>query len=82
MSPALCGAFLFYNWSVFTLPNRLKNLEEIRSFLRGYFKGRKVKVYLFGSRAREENRVFYDVDLAIRKHLKSLVYRSEPLLLA
>ncbi len=82
MSPALCGAFLFYNWSVYALPNKLKNLEELRSFLRGYFKGRKVKVYLFGSRAREENRVFYDVDLAIRKHLKSLVYTSEPLLLA
>ncbi len=62
MSPALCGAFLFYNWFVFTLPNKLKNLEELRSFLREYFKGRRVKVYLFGSRARKDNRVFSDVE--------------------
>ncbi len=64
MSPALCGVFLFYNWSVYALPNKLKNLEELRSFLREYFKDRKVKVYLFGSRARKDNRVFSDVDLA------------------
>jgi len=47
---------------VFTPPNKLKNLEELRSFLREYFKGRRVKVYLFGSRARKDNKVFYDVE--------------------
>ncbi len=80
MSPALCGAFLFYNWSVFALPNRLKNLEELRSFLRGYFKDRKVKVYLFGSRARKDNRIFSDVDLAFESQedlSKDLTYISE-----
>ncbi len=33
MSPALCGAFLFYNWSVFALPNKLKNLTYISELL-------------------------------------------------
>ncbi len=80
MSPALCGAFLFYNWSVFALPNKLKNLEELRSFLREYFKDRKVKVYLFGSRARKDNRAFSDVDLAFESQediSKDLAYISE-----
>lgn len=80
MSPALCGVFLFYNWSVYALPNKLKNLEELRSFLREYFKDRKVKVYLFGSRARKDNRVFSDVDLAFESSedlSKDLTYLSE-----
>ncbi len=76
----MCGAFLFYNWSVYALPNKLKNLEELRSFLREYFKCRKVKVYLFGSRARKDNRAFSDVDLAFESQedlSRDLTYISE-----
>ncbi|QID33895.1 nucleotidyltransferase domain-containing protein [Pampinifervens florentissimum] len=49
---------------MYALPNKLKNLEELRSFLESYFKDRNVKVYLLGSRARKDNRVFSDVYLA------------------
>lgn len=71
---------MFYNWFVFALPNKLKNLEELRSFLREYFKDRKVKVYLFGSRARKDNKVFSDADLAFESQediSKDLTYISE-----
>ncbi len=71
---------MFYNWSVYALPNKLKNLEELRSFLREYFKDRKVKVYLFGSRARKDNRAFSDVDLAFESSedlSRDLTYISE-----
>ncbi len=61
-------------------PNKFKNLEELRSFLKEYFKDRKVKVDLFGSRARKDNRVFSDVDLAFESQediSKDLTYISE-----
>ena len=40
-------------------------LEELREFLREFFRGKRVEIYLFGSRARGEARSGSDVDLAI-----------------
>jgi len=71
---------LFYNWFVPAIPSKLKSLEELRSFLESYFKGRNVRVYLFGSRARKDNRAFSDVDLAFESQedlSKDLTYISE-----
>ncbi len=42
----------------------LETLEDLRRFLEVYFRGRRVKVILFGSRARGKARPGSDVDLA------------------
>ncbi len=44
---------------------KIRNLEELRTFLEDYFAGRKIQVYLFGSRARGDNRSCSDIDLAL-----------------
>lgn len=43
---------------------KLSTLEKLRLFLRSYFSNRPVRVYLFGSRVRGDNKPFSDVDLA------------------
>ena len=43
----------------------LRNLEDLKRFLRDYFKNRKVEIYLFGSRARGDFSNYSDVDIAI-----------------
>jgi len=43
----------------------LRTLEDLREFLKEFFKGEEVKVYLFGSRARGDFSEFSDVDLAV-----------------
>ncbi len=43
----------------------MTTLEELRDFLRDFFRDEEVEVYLFGSRARGENTEFSDVDIAI-----------------
>ncbi len=42
----------------------LRTVEDLREFIREFFKGKPVKVYLFGSRARGDNSPYSDVDLA------------------
>jgi len=42
-----------------------ESIDDLREFLREYFKSRNVEVYLFGSRARGDNSEFSDVDLAV-----------------
>ena len=44
---------------------QISTLDDLRAFLRKFFHGKKVEVYLFGSRARGEESVGSDVDLAI-----------------
>jgi len=47
-----------------TLNNlELETVEDLRKFLKDFFKNEKVKVYLFGSRARGDNTPFSDVDI-------------------
>ncbi len=43
----------------------LTTLEDLKRFLKKFFKNQDVKIYLFGSRARGDNSEFSDVDLAI-----------------
>ncbi len=43
----------------------LTTLEDLKLFLKEFFKNQDVKIYLFGSRARGDNSEFSDVDLAI-----------------
>jgi len=43
----------------------LTTLEDLKEFLRDFFKNRKVEVYLFGSRARGDFSEHSDIDLAI-----------------
>jgi len=43
----------------------LRTIEDLREFLRDFFEGKAVKVYLFGSRARGDNAPFSDVDVGI-----------------
>lgn len=43
---------------------RLETLDDLRRLLEEYFRGRKVRVILFGSRARGQARPGSDVDLA------------------
>ena len=44
---------------------KLETLEDLRSFLKDFFGSEKVKVYLFGSRARGDNTPFSDVDIGL-----------------
>ena len=43
---------------------KLATIDDLREFLREYFKDKEVEVYLFGSRANGEEREGSDVDLA------------------
>ncbi len=45
-------------------PESVRDLETLKAFLRTYFRGRPVKVILFGSRARGDASPDSDVDLA------------------
>jgi len=44
---------------------KLLTLDDLKQFLVDFFKDCKVKVYLFGSRAKKTNSPFSDVDIAI-----------------
>ena len=44
---------------------KISTLEDLREFLREFFRGKQVKIYLFGSRARGEEQLGSDVDLAL-----------------
>lgn len=46
-------------------PPKLKTVEDLRDFIKEFFKGKPVKVYLFGSRARGSNSPYSDVDIAV-----------------
>ncbi len=41
----------------------LKTLKDLRRFLKDFFRNEKVRIYLFGSRARGDNTPFSDVDI-------------------
>jgi predicted nucleotidyltransferase len=38
------------------MTEKICTIEDLKDFLRTFFEGRKVKVYLFGSRARKEHK--------------------------
>lgn len=44
---------------------RMPTIEDLREFLQEYFLSKKVRVYLFGSRARGTGKPFSDIDLAL-----------------
>ena len=46
-------------------PSDIKTIEDLRAFLKEYFKGRDVAVYLFGSRAKNKESIYSDIDIAI-----------------
>ena len=41
----------------------IRTIEELKEFIKDFFKDEKVEVYLFGSRARGDNTPFSDIDL-------------------
>jgi len=43
----------------------IKTIEELKEFLKEFFKNRNVEIYLFGSRAKGTFSPFSDVDIAI-----------------
>ncbi|WP_457642711.1 nucleotidyltransferase domain-containing protein [Persephonella sp.] len=43
---------------------QIKSIDDLRSFLREYFKNKNVKIYLFGSRAKGKQSIYSDIDLA------------------
>lgn len=43
----------------------LKTINNLKEFLVDFFKGKEVKLFLFGSRARGDNTVFSDIDIGI-----------------
>ena len=63
----------------------IEDIEDLKNFLKEYFKNTDVKVYLFGSRAKGKNRKYSDIDLAIEskndikdkiEELKSIIEES------
>ncbi len=63
-------------------PREIKTVEDLRNFLKKFLVGHKVRVYLFGSRARGEARAFSDVDLAFESEedLRELLAELEEIL--
>ena len=47
----------------------MTTLEDLKKFLIDYFKGRDVKIYLFGSRATENFQRYSDIDILIESDL-------------
>ena len=43
----------------------IDSIQSLRNFLIEYFKDKDVNIYLFGSRARGEERKYSDIDIAI-----------------
>jgi len=43
----------------------LKTINKLKEFLVDFFKGKEVKLFLFGSRARGDNTIFSDIDIGI-----------------
>ena len=41
----------------------IRTIKDLKEFIKNFFKGEKVEVYLFGSRARGDNTPFSDIDL-------------------
>ncbi len=41
----------------------MKTIEDLKKFLKEYFKDSEINIYLFGSRARGDNTPFSDIDL-------------------
>ncbi|WP_221928602.1 nucleotidyltransferase family protein [Balnearium lithotrophicum] len=41
----------------------METIEDLKRFLKEFFKNEQVNIYLFGSRAREDNTPFSDVDI-------------------
>ena len=59
-------------------PPKLKTVEDLREFIREFFKGKPVKVYLFGSRAKGSNSPYSDVDIAVdSKAVKAFLLEVE-----
>ena len=62
---------------------KIKTIEDLKQFLKEFFKDEDVKVYLFGSRAEGKNTPYSDIDLAfesdkyISKKLSQLRYILE-----
>ncbi|RUM60277.1 MAG: nucleotidyltransferase domain-containing protein [Persephonella sp.] len=44
----------------------IRTINDLKRFLKDYFKGTDVKIYLFGSRARGDNSIYSDIDLAVK----------------
>ncbi|MCX7759845.1 MAG: nucleotidyltransferase domain-containing protein [Hydrogenothermaceae bacterium] len=43
---------------------KIYTIEQLKEFIRNFLSGKDIKVYLFGSRARGNNRESSDIDLA------------------
>ena len=41
----------------------IKTIEDLKDFLKNFFKGEEVKIFLFGSRARGDSSRFSDIDI-------------------
>ncbi len=58
----------------------MKTIEELRDFLKTFFKDTKVEIFLFGSRARGDNSRFSDVDIGFLSDVdisKRLIFLRE-----
>ena len=49
----------------FTNFRKLETIQDFRSFLKDFFQGKKVKIYLFGSRAKGSYTERSDIDIAV-----------------
>ncbi len=47
---------------------KIKTIEDLKQFLKEFFKDENVKVYLFGSRAEGKNTEHSDIDLAFESN--------------
>ena len=44
---------------------QIKTIDDLKDFIKEYFKNKEVKVFLFGSRATRKQSLYSDIDLAV-----------------
>jgi predicted nucleotidyltransferase len=51
-------------YKLLNMSRKIKTIEDLKEFLKKYFEKKQVNIYLFGSRARGDNSIYSDIDLA------------------
>ncbi len=58
-------------------PQEIRTIEDLKSFIKEFFSGKPVKVYLFGSRARGDNTPHSDIDIAVESEVDVRIELTE-----
>ncbi len=51
-------------------PQEIRTIEDPKPFIKEFFSGKLVRVYLFGSRVRGDNTPYSDINIAVESEVK------------